>query len=117
MHPDMLLALDEKLFDFDKNSGWRLSLPAKIVLQQAFVSLATDYLGLEGYTNAERRQQMIGRVLEQVQPFLIEIRSKATDAAKAQNLVSSNERLIGAIYIIQNMKRLADLVSCECWPG
>ncbi len=117
MDPGMLLALDQKLAEFQQYSGWRLSLPAQIVLQQAFVSLETDHLGLRGYTHADSRKSMQSLVLGNVERFLNEITYKAGEAVKEQNLASKEERLIGAIYVMQNMKMLADMISCECWPG
>lgn len=117
MSPEMLLALDKKLLDFQLGSGWRLSLPAKIVLQQAFLSLSTDYLGLKGYTNIQSREYMQVRVLDRVEDFLKDISDQARHAVDDQNLVSDDEKLIGAIYVMQHMKRLADMINCECWPG
>jgi len=117
MDPRMLFDLDRRLDQFHQKSGWELSLPARIVLQQAFLSLETDHLGLPGYTQGENRQKILGQVLNSVDEFLMRLTHKASDAVKRQNLTSKEEKLIGAIYVMQNMKVLADLIQCECWPG
>ncbi len=115
MDPEKLLAFDRKLVEFQSESHWRLSLSAQAILRHAFIALMTDYLGLPGYTTSAKREEIQGRVLETMERFLSEIAEKAEAAADKQGL-TSEQKTIGAIFILQNIKRLAEMISCECWP-
>lgn len=116
MDRELLFSFENEIRNFEQGSGWRLSTPAKVVLQQAFLSLDTDYLGLAGYTTGESRREMEIRVVKNVGGFLWNLSQKAGSAALDQNLNSDEERLIGAIYIMQHMQNLAMKVNCGCWP-
>jgi hypothetical protein len=54
----MTYGLDMTFSDFEKRSGWSLSLPAKVIIQQGFISIRVDTLGMDNYLDPARRDQV-----------------------------------------------------------
>ena len=114
MDPEKLLAFDRKLVEF-QSGEWRLSHAAQAILRHAFIAILTDHLGLPDNTDSAKREEIQGRVLEKMEKFLSEIAEKAKAASDKQGL-TAEQKTIGAIFILQNIKLLAVEISCPCWP-
>lgn len=109
-------ALDDQFRAFEAAGEWRLSLPAKVVIQQGFISLNTDTLGMGEITTLEHRRAAIGKARETLPDFLAHLVDVATPlAAQAESRSLQNTKLIGAILVMQHMKTWAQMFECTCW--
>jgi hypothetical protein len=71
--------LEDKFREFEAKGGWRLSLPAKVVIQQGLVSLYTDTLGMGEITSQEARGGAFQKALDTLPEFLLDLTKKADE--------------------------------------
>jgi hypothetical protein len=109
----------ERLRDFEASSEWRVSLPAQVVIQQTFLSLGTDIIGMGELTNPPGRRFAIDKALETLPSFLNYLAETAAplaaEAAKREG-VEQETRNIGAIFVLQHVHTWATMFGCPCWP-
>jgi hypothetical protein len=110
----------ERLRHFEAHSEWRLSLPAQVVIQQTFVSLATDIIGMGDLINPPGRRFSVDKALETLPSFLNYLAETAAplaaEAAKREGVEQEETRNIGAIFVLQHVDTWATMFGCGCWP-
>jgi hypothetical protein len=109
--------LDDQLRMFEASGEWRLSLPAKVTIQQGFISLTVDTLGMGEITQPAQRDAAVGKALETLPGFLrhlVNIAKPLAEDAEKRNL--PNTRMIGGILVLQHLKTWASMFGCSCWP-
>jgi hypothetical protein len=102
--------LEDKFREFEAKRGWRLSLPAKVVIHQGLISLYTDALGMGEITSQEARSHAFQKALDTLPNFLIDL------THKAEKHQASKDKEIGAIFVLQHVKVWAQMFGCSCWP-
>jgi hypothetical protein len=105
----MTYELDRTFSDFEKRSGWSLSLPAKVIIQQGFISLRVDTLGLDNYPDPAHRDQAIRTAASKLPEFLDTLKAEAEKR-------KHDEKVIGGVFVLQYAKVWENLVDCSCWP-
>lgn len=109
--------LDDQLRMFEASGEWRLSLPAKVTIQQGFISLTVDTLGMGEITQRAQRDAAAGKALETLPGFLrhlVNVAKPLAEDAERRNL--PNTRMIGGILVLQHLKTWASMFGCSCWP-
>ena len=109
-----LRLVEDKLLDFNRGGLWRLSLPAQIVIQQFFISLATDQVGLIGLREPKMRQSAQQKAQDNLEGFLGYLSEQAE--ALDKDARSGDEKVIGAIFAIQKVGGWAEMIGCGCLP-
>jgi hypothetical protein len=103
--------LEDTFRNFEEKGGWRLSLPAKVVIQQGLISLTTDTLGMGDIATVEARYAAVQKALETLPDFLEHLARKASERQE------SNTNVIGAIFVLQHVEVWAvQMFKCSCWP-
>ena len=95
----------------DGGTGWRLSLGAQNVIREIVSGLRTDDIGLVGLREPQQRTIAVRSALERLPEFLKELAGKADNIPAERR--SGDERVIGAIYVTQNIGLWARI--CPCW--
>jgi hypothetical protein len=111
-----LTIIEDDIREFEDDSKWRLSLPARIVLQQGYLSLSTDQIGLVGLTELPQRRLAQQKAFEALRPFLDEIGRKADQFIKERQIERDNATEIGAIFMMQHINVWAIIRDCGCYP-
>lgn len=99
----------------DFNHGreeWRLSLSAQNVLREIFMSFSSDEIGVVGLEKPEQRRLAQQKAIESLPDFLGELVKQAENVPADKR--SGDEKVIGAIFVSQHIKRWAD--KCGCLP-
>jgi len=111
--------LENKIREFEEKQKWRVSLPARIIIQQSLISIFTDHIGLAEFTASPQQVSAREGAIDTLIPFLEDLATKgqalAEDAAKRDGRDIRELREIGAIYMLQNIHGWADKF-CKCWP-
>jgi hypothetical protein len=112
--------LENKIREFEQKCEWRVSLPARIIIQQLFISIFTDHIGLGGFADAAQRRKARNGAIKTLIPFLEDLATKgrplAEEAAKKAGREIGDVREIGAIFMLQNIDVWAAKLGCPCWP-
>ena len=102
----------EQIFqNFEKNSGWRLSPQAKIILQEGYEAVGVDTLGLGDYAEPHLRPDALKKVMGSLPKFLDILKSKAEKRPD-----EIKEKVIGGVFVLQNTDAWKLLFGCTCWP-
>jgi hypothetical protein len=106
--------LEKAFSDFETTSGWRLSLPAKVIIQQGFISIHMDTLGMGTYADADpaKRAQAAQAALSKLPAFLDILKTEAEKQPDSEK----NSMMIGGIFVLQHAKSWKALFGCPCWP-
>ncbi|QQO23833.1 hypothetical protein JJB98_30130 [Bradyrhizobium diazoefficiens] len=104
--------LDPIFVNFEKQSQWRLSLPAKVIIQQGFISIEMDDLGMGEYAGGRNRDQAIVDALSELPNFLKYLEAMASNRPNTEQ----SSKIIGGIFVLQHAKKWKDLFKCPCWP-
>jgi hypothetical protein len=103
----------ESIFrDFETNSGWTLSQQARNILKEGLVAVHEDTLGLGHFAEAEYRGIIVDRVLGALPRFLVDLANRA----ERREEIETSQRMIGGVFVLQNMGLWQSLSSCTCWP-
>src|SRR6266446_8826690 len=85
----------EQIFqNFEKNSGWRLSPQAKIILQEGYEAVGVDTLGLGDYAEPHLRPDALKKVMGSLPKFLDILKSKAEKRPD-----EIKEKVIGGVFV------------------
>jgi hypothetical protein len=104
--------IEEIIDEFNKDgTGWRLSLGAQNVIREIVLGLGTDDIGLVGLREPQQRTIAVRTALERLPNFLKELGDRANNITVDHR--SGDERVIGAIYVTQNIGLWAQI--CPCW--
>jgi hypothetical protein len=104
--------LDTTFISFEEQSEWRLSLPAKVIIQQAFISIEMDNLGMGEYAGQSNRDQPVKDALSKLSNFLDHLEKEAVKRPYAEK----SAKVIGGIFVLQHAKVWKTLFNCPCWP-
>lgn len=104
--------LDTIVSDFEGLSNWRLSLPAKVIIQQAFISIEMDDLGMGDHAGTTDRENAITVALSELPNFLNYLKAEAGKRPE----IEKSPKIIGGIFVLQHAKQWKVLLSCPCWP-
>jgi hypothetical protein len=111
-----LQQMEDTIRAFEEDAKWRVSVPARIVLQQGFLSLSTDRIGLIGLEGPVERRFAQREALDGLRPFLDEIGRQA-DRFVEERGIGRNEAIeIGAIFMMQHINLWAIVKKCGCYP-
>jgi hypothetical protein len=92
-------------------TGWHLSVGAQNVIREVFLGLQTDDIGLVGLQEFAKRQEATATALVELPRFLNELAQQAR--AIPADRRSGDGKVIGAIYVTQNIGIWARV--CPCW--
>jgi hypothetical protein len=107
-------AVEDRIKAIEKETGWHVSLPGKIVIQQFFVALSSDLrIGLIQVERREHRLHAMRVAFDALDGFLKDL---IVTSSKAREPASDDEKEIGAVIIIQNVNNLAQQKKCSFWP-
>jgi hypothetical protein len=95
--------VDNIIREFEADTRLRVSTPARLVIQQFFISLHTDRAGFIGPENT--RQQAIEMACDSLYGFLESLGKKTPALGE-----------IGLLLIVQNINNWALEINCPCWP-
>jgi hypothetical protein len=104
--------LDAIFAAFEQKTDWRLSLPAKVIIQQGIISIGMDTLGMGDYAQPNARGPAIQVALSKLPTFLDDLKAEAEKRPNAEN----DSRIIGGIFVLQHAKSWKTLFGCACWP-
>ncbi|MEA3146115.1 MAG: hypothetical protein QOI53_1587 [Verrucomicrobiota bacterium] len=104
--------IDETFRKFEATSDWRLSLPAKVIIQQGFLSMGRDTLGMGDYGQSSKRGELFQVGLANLTAFLLELEAEASKRPEAEK----RSKEIGGVFVLQNAKRWQKIFQCKCWP-
>jgi hypothetical protein len=110
--PNSFGPLGPIFYDFEKWSGWHLSMPAKHIIYQGFVSIEIDTLGVGEYTSLPARQVAFSKAISLLPEFLKTLLSEA----EFQPIEAKAARTIGGIFVLQHADAWGKLFGCSCWP-
>jgi hypothetical protein len=105
--------LDLAFSTFEQETDWRLSLPAKVIIQQGFISIEMDRLGMGAYAPASDRALAVRTAMQKLPSFLDALKKEAENRPDDEK-ASKN---IGGIFVLQHAKSWRDLFGCPCWPN
>ena len=109
--------IEEIFRTFEAKGEWRISLPAKVIIQQGFISLFVDTLGMGEIVEPRQRVRAIGKALDTLPTFLDHLVQVAQPLrAKGNENKLPNTNLIGGILVLQYIKVWANQFGCTCWP-
>ena len=97
----------------EAETEWRISLPARIVIQQVFVSFATEEGAFEILMTDEVRSQALEIAHEQLANFLRRTVERSQEMARRSNY-TGNE--VGLPIVISELNVWTGNGSCHCWP-
>ena len=110
-----LRAIEHTIQTFEERSKWKVSLPGRVVLQQTFLSFATDRVGPDFDSQSERRDAQAAAI-KALPDFLDHLADEAVDFLKARERAKDETTEIGAIFIVKHLDRWARERKCVCWP-
>jgi hypothetical protein len=111
--PVNLAAVETTIRNFQEKSGWSLSMPARTVIHQLFISLATDQGGFSVPMPQPSREKALWIAHQELGRFL----GKLVDRSHAQSEESGYEgREIGFPIVVHEMDGWAAQIHCSCWP-
>ena len=87
-------------------------MPVKVIIQQGFLSIEMDTLGMGEYADPTHRPAAIQTALGKLKAFLdaLELEAaKRPDTEKKSNV-------IGGVFVLQHAKLWKALFNCPCWP-
>jgi hypothetical protein len=98
--------------DFEKKSGWKLSPQARTILREGVVSVGIDTLGLGDLAIADRRFAAAATVIKLMPDFLKQLKSRA----ETRDKIETGPKVIGGVFVLQNIGLWQGLFGCTCWP-
>jgi hypothetical protein len=112
---------------FEKDRNWRVSLPARVLLQQIFIALRSDQLGFidpdgsspEAARDPQRRarEREAPRMMVATLGEFLNSLGDAADALVRQGFVDRDDFTeIDAIFVLRHIRRWPKLVNCLCIP-
>jgi hypothetical protein len=105
--------LDATFKAFEEQSEWRLSLPAKVIIQQAFISIEMDQLGMGEYAGKPDRDKVVQAAFSNLSKFLDHLKKEALNRPDDEK----SPEVIGGIFVLQHIKEWKTYFSCPCWPN
>jgi hypothetical protein len=126
--PPIGFILERQIRHFERETGWRVSSGAQLILQTLLAALLTDQIGLIGTEDRRglfapndpgRRRDVLAMATRAVPDFLLELRHKAEPVARfadARAFGEADVREIGAIFLVQNLPNFELLAKCSSWP-
>ena len=108
--------VSERIRDFETNREWRLSLPAQVVIQQTFLSIGADIIGMGEFANLPGRRFAMNKALETLPLFLDHLAEAAAAEVAKREGTGQETRSIGAIFVLQYVNIWATMFGCGCWP-
>src|SRR4051812_1872587 len=98
--------LEEQFHNFERDTDWRISLPARVVIHQGLLAMSTDRLGLFEINESQRlraRRNAISALPE----FLHYLREQGTPMAyqleNSENAHPDDARILDAIFVMQRL--------------
>jgi len=98
---------------FEAETGWRISLPSRVVIQQLFISLAIDSGGFKVSMSSAVRETALGIAKSALPDFLKQCLSRSQELS-GQSGYQGKE--IGLPVVIREMNNSATMTKCMCWP-
>lgn len=111
MISDLPDPLEQVFQSFERDSGWRLSPQARIILRAGYEALGVDALGLGDYAQPHLRPNASKRAMQAMPKFLEILRLKAE-----KRLNEIDDKVIGGVFVLQNADEWKPLFGCTCWP-
>jgi hypothetical protein len=110
--------VDDIIRTFEAEKKRRVSIPARLVIQQFFLALATDHIGFTQLMSDSERQKAIQTAHDNLRGFLdnLDKKAKALTASPVMGLNTPTKPEIGLLLIVQNINSWALNISCPCWP-
>jgi hypothetical protein len=116
----VLGGVDNIIRTFEVNNQRRVSTPGRLVIQQFFISLATDRIGFNTMMSDDARQQAIQTAHDNLSAFLDNLDKKAqksiVSSAVERDTDPTAKPEIGLLLVVQNINSWALQINCPCWP-
>jgi hypothetical protein len=112
--PVDLGSIESTIQAVETQTNWRISLPARIVIQQLFVSLATDSGGFEVSMTPTVRQTALSTANGALHDFIKQCVTKSQELASQSGYAGKE---VGLPVVIREVNNWATThATCSCWP-
>jgi hypothetical protein len=121
--------METTIRNFERDTQWRVSLPARVVLQQLFIALRSDQLGTSLPVDQDRpdgrrraltpdEHQNCQRIMiETLREFLNFLRNEADELLAPRGHVERGELTeIDAIFVVRHIRRWPQIADCLSVP-